>query len=72
MMSKPDYDKIVAEYINTAAGKIKLSQAIRDSLFNAPRPKSLCTVCFEEYVNLEKHCREIGDDAHLILLVHSS
>ena len=71
MSDKPDYDKIVAEFINTAAGKIKLSQAMRDALFN-PRPKLLCTVCFAEYVNLQDHCKLMDDKDHIIYLVHNS
>ena len=31
-----------------------------------------CKVCGKEYLNLEKHCKEINDDDHLVLLVHNA
>lgn len=43
---------------------------MRNSLNNR-KYKRLCPVCFVEYDNLEDHCKEIGDEVHLVLNVHT-
>lgn len=30
-----------------------------------------CPVCRKEYIDLQKHCSEMGGDEHTVLLVHS-
>jgi hypothetical protein len=67
MSDKPDYDKFIAEHINTTEGRMKIGMAMSDVFRNRRRPKLLCSVCLADCDNLEDHCKEIGDADHLIL-----
>lgn len=31
-----------------------------------------CSICGQEYIDLQEHCKEINDDIHEILAIHNS
>jgi hypothetical protein len=55
---------LITEAFKTQPGfKQKFARAIHDA-------ETKCEICGLKYINLENHCKEINDEAHLVLSVH--